>query len=101
MERDARISPNGRWLAFVSDESGLTVVSVRSVSAPLRRYVVSTSGGDQPVWRRDGKELFYVNAQRFLQRRTGPRNRGWRPCLRRAPARAHPALRRASLGHRL
>ena len=66
MERDARISPNGRWLAFVSDESGRPVVSVRSVSAPLRRYVVSTSGGDQPVWRRDGKELFYVNAQRFL-----------------------------------
>jgi eukaryotic-like serine/threonine-protein kinase len=66
MERDARISPNGRWLAFVSDESGRPVVSVRSVSAPLRRYVVSTSGGDQPVWRRDGKELLYVNAQRFL-----------------------------------
>jgi Tol biopolymer transport system component len=66
-ERDARISPDSRWLAFVSDESGRPVISVRSVSAPLRRYVVSTSGGDQPVWRRDGKELFYVNAQRLLQ----------------------------------
>ena len=65
MERDARISPNGRWLTFVSDESGRPVASVRSVSAPLRRYVVS-GGGDQPLWRRDGKELFYVNAQRFL-----------------------------------
>ena len=68
MERDARISANGRWLAFVSDESGRPVVSVRSVSAPLRRYVVSTSGGDQPVWRRDGKELFSVDARRYLQR---------------------------------
>jgi Tol biopolymer transport system component len=67
-ERDARISPDGRWLTFVSDESGRPVVSVRSVSAPLRRFVVSTSGGDQPVWRHDGKELFYVDAQRFLQR---------------------------------
>jgi Tol biopolymer transport system component len=67
MERDARVSPDGRWIAFVSNESGAPVVSVRSVSAPLRRYVVSTSGGDQPVWRRDGKELFYVDAQRFLQ----------------------------------
>jgi Tol biopolymer transport system component len=66
-ERDARVSPNGRWLAFVSDESGRPVVSIRSVSAPLRRYIVSTSGGDQPVWRRDGKQLFYVDAQRFLQ----------------------------------
>jgi hypothetical protein len=68
VERDARISPNGRWLAIVSDESGRPAVSVRSVSAPLRRYIVSTSGGDQPVWRRDGNELFYVDAQRFLQR---------------------------------
>jgi WD40-like Beta Propeller Repeat len=34
MERDVRISPDGRWLAFVSDESGRPVVSVRSVSAP-------------------------------------------------------------------
>ena len=68
VERDARISPNGRWLAFVSDESGRPVVSVRSVSAPPRRYIVSTSGGDQPVWRRDGRELFYVDAQRYLQR---------------------------------
>jgi Tol biopolymer transport system component len=68
LERDARISSDGRWLAFVSDESGRPVVSVRSVGAPLRRYVVSTSGSDQPVWRRDGRELFYVNAQRFLQR---------------------------------
>jgi Tol biopolymer transport system component len=68
LERDARISPSGRWLAFVSDESGRPVVSVRSMSEPLRRYVVSMSGGDQPVWRRDGKELFYVDAKRFLQR---------------------------------
>ena len=67
-ERDARLSPDGRWLAFVSDESGRPVVSVRSMSTPLRRDVVSTSGGDQPVWRGDGKELFYVNAQRFLER---------------------------------
>jgi Tol biopolymer transport system component len=68
MERDVRISPDGRWLAFVSDESGRPVVSVRSAAAPVRRFVVSTSGGDQPVWRRDGQELFYISAQRFMQR---------------------------------
>jgi serine/threonine protein kinase/Tol biopolymer transport system component len=67
MERDARMSPDGRWLAFVSDESGRPVVSVRGVAAPARRFVVSMSGGDQPVWRRDGKELFYVDAERFMQ----------------------------------
>jgi Tol biopolymer transport system component len=67
-ERDARLSPDGRWLAFVSDESGRPVVSVRSVPASSWRSVVSASGSDQPVWRGDGKELFYVNAQRFLER---------------------------------
>jgi Tol biopolymer transport system component len=70
MERDARISPDGRWLAFVSSESGRPVVSVRSVSASLWRHVVSASGSDQPVWRRDGTELFYLNAERFLHRVT-------------------------------
>ena len=62
LERDARISPDGRWLAFVSDESGRPGVSVRSVAPPARRFVVSTSGGDQPVWRRDGREVYYIDA---------------------------------------
>ena len=66
MERDARISANGQWLAFVSNESGRPIVSVRSLKT-LRRELVSPGGGDQPVWRRDGKELFYVDAQRLLQ----------------------------------
>jgi Tol biopolymer transport system component len=60
VERDARISPDGKWIAYVSDESGRAEVSVRSMSGPSRRFVVSKSGGDQPVWRQDGRELFYV-----------------------------------------
>ncbi|MEO7275742.1 MAG: protein kinase, partial [Vicinamibacterales bacterium] len=59
-ERDARISPDGRWLAYVSDESGRPEVSVRSLNGPARRVVVSTGGGDQPVWRHDGAELFFT-----------------------------------------
>jgi dipeptidyl aminopeptidase/acylaminoacyl peptidase len=59
-ERDARISPNGRWLAYVSDETGRPEVSVRSLTGPARRFVVSDGGGDQPVWRRDGAELFFA-----------------------------------------
>jgi eukaryotic-like serine/threonine-protein kinase len=66
-ERDARVSQDGRWIAYVSNETGRPVVSVRSLSSAPRRYVVSEGGGDQPVWRRDGKELFYVNARRLLQ----------------------------------
>lgn len=67
MERDARVSPNGLWIAYVSGESGRAEVFVRSVSGPERRFAVSTGGGDEPVWRRDGAELFYVNLHGLLQ----------------------------------
>ena len=66
VERDARISPNGRWLAYVSDESGRPEVSVRSLTGPSRRFVVSSGGGDQPVWSRDGGELFFAAAEGSL-----------------------------------
>jgi eukaryotic-like serine/threonine-protein kinase len=62
-ERDARISADGRWLAYVSDETGRPEVSVRSLSGPARRFVVSSGGGDQPVWRRDGAELFFAGPE--------------------------------------
>jgi Tol biopolymer transport system component len=60
VERDARLSPDGRWLAYVSDESGRPEVSVRRFIGLPRRFVISSGGGDQPVWRHDGAELFYV-----------------------------------------
>ncbi len=60
-EYDARISPDGQWLAYVSEETGRADVSVRAMSGPPRRLVVSNNGGSQPVWRRDGRELFYVD----------------------------------------
>ena len=58
--RDARFSADGRWLAYVSNESGRPEVSLRSVAGDVRRYVLSSGGGDQPVWRADDRELFYV-----------------------------------------
>lgn len=61
VERDARISPNGRWIAYVSEEAGRPEVSIRSLSGPPRRVVITGEGGDQPVWRRDGAELFFVD----------------------------------------
>jgi len=66
-ERDARLSPDSRWIAYVSEESGRAEVSVRSVSGPPRRVVISGGGGDQPVWRRDGAELFFVDPQGRLR----------------------------------
>jgi eukaryotic-like serine/threonine-protein kinase len=65
-ERDARLSPDGRWIAYVSDETGRPEVSVRSSTGTAPRYVVSSGGGDQPVWRRDGAELFFAGPEGHL-----------------------------------
>ena len=69
-EYDARVSPNGQWLAYVSEEAGRPVVSVRALSGPPRRLVVSSDGGSQPVWRRDGRELLYVDREGRLHGRS-------------------------------
>jgi serine/threonine protein kinase/Tol biopolymer transport system component len=62
-ERDARISPDGKWFAYVSDETERAEISVRSLTGPARRAVVTSGGGDQPVWSHDGKELFFVGPE--------------------------------------
>ena len=65
-EHYARFSPNGRWLAYASDESGKWEVYVQPFPKPGRKSQISTAGGTQPQWRRDGKELFYLAADRKL-----------------------------------
>jgi Tol biopolymer transport system component len=57
----ASFSPNGRWIAYVSDESGQHEVYVRAVDQP-RQYRVSVGGGVEPRWRRDGRELFFIGS---------------------------------------
>ena len=69
-EYDARVSPDGEWLAYVSEEAGHPEVSVRALSGPPRRLVVSNDGGSQPVWRRDGQELLYVDREGHLRARS-------------------------------
>jgi Tol biopolymer transport system component len=59
-EMQARVSPDGRWVAYVSDESGQTEVYVQSFPPSATKYQVSANGGLQPRWRADGKELFYL-----------------------------------------
>jgi Tol biopolymer transport system component len=68
VERDARLSTDGRLVAYVSEESGRPEVSVRSLDEPPRRVVVSPGGGSQPVWARDGQALFFVDASGALRR---------------------------------
>ncbi|HYM60651.1 MAG TPA: protein kinase [Thermoanaerobaculia bacterium] len=58
-EDQGRFSPDGRWIAYVSDENGRDEVYVQSLSSAHTRWQVSTNGGDMPQWRRDGKELFF------------------------------------------
>ncbi|MGH7753227.1 MAG: TolB family protein, partial [Gemmatimonadales bacterium] len=53
------LSPDGRWLAYVSDESGRTEVYVRPFPGPGPRSIVSQNGGSEPMWARSGRELFY------------------------------------------
>ena len=65
-ERQAKFSPNGRWVAYVSNESGTSEVCVRQFPATPGKWQVSTAGGEQPRWRADGKELFYLSADHKL-----------------------------------
>jgi len=58
-ERAPRISPDGRWLAYISNETGLDEVYVESLPERSRKWTISTDGGTEPVWSRDGRELFY------------------------------------------
>jgi serine/threonine protein kinase/Tol biopolymer transport system component len=63
-EREGRFSPDGRWLAFVSSESGSLQVFVQALSAAGPKRQVSIEGGHQPRWRGDGKELFFLSETR-------------------------------------
>lgn len=75
-EAGPQFSPDARWVAYSSDESGRWEVYVRSFPEPGEKVLVSARGGTQPVWRRDGKELFYLSADRKMMAvpvRTSPR----------------------------
>jgi serine/threonine-protein kinase len=58
------VSPDGRWLAYVSNESGFSEVYVRPFpNVDSARFVISVGGGMEPMWRRDGSELFFRNSR--------------------------------------
>ena len=59
-------SPDGRWLAYVSDESGRYEVYVRPYPGPGSKFPISIEGGVAPVWARDGRELFYRNGDKMM-----------------------------------
>lgn len=66
VEQTPAFSPDGRWLAYTSDESGRFEVYVRPYPGPGEKYAISTGGGQEPVWSRDGRELFFRNGDQML-----------------------------------
>ena len=65
-EQQAQFSSDGKWIAYTSDESGAPEVYVQTFPASGGKWRISTSGGAEPKWRRDGKELFYIAADKKL-----------------------------------
>jgi serine/threonine-protein kinase len=66
IENMQRLSPDGRWVAFTTDESGRNEVVVQPFPGPGGRIQVSASGGTEPVWSRDGRRLFYRGSGRLM-----------------------------------
>jgi serine/threonine-protein kinase len=68
-EENATFSPDSKWIAYSSDESGQDEVYVRPFPGPGGRWQVSSSGGDYPRWSADGQRLFLLtdNAQKLQQ----------------------------------
>jgi DNA-binding winged helix-turn-helix (wHTH) protein/Tol biopolymer transport system component len=59
-EMHGQVSPDGRWLAYASDESGTWEVYVQTFPEPGAKRTISVGGGAEPQWRRDGRELYYL-----------------------------------------
>ena len=74
-ERDARLSPDGRWIAYQSNETGSHEVYVRPFPKGGGKWQVSAGGGSQPQWQPDGRVLYYLTPDNHLvsaQVRQGP-----------------------------
>jgi hypothetical protein len=65
-EYQAALSPDNRWMAFVSNESGIPEIYVQSFPDGEQRWKVSSEGGSEPQWRQDGKELYFLSRDQTL-----------------------------------
>jgi serine/threonine protein kinase len=65
-KRSGRFSPDGKWMAFVSDETGDYQVYVTAYPGPGQTVAVSTKGGLSPIWSADGRELFFRLGEKLL-----------------------------------
>ena len=65
-ERSARFSPDGRWIAYVSDETGTYQVYLVPFPGPGPKIAVSIEGGLSPIWSQDGRELFFRKGSKLM-----------------------------------
>jgi eukaryotic-like serine/threonine-protein kinase len=61
--RNAQFSPDGRWMAYASNETGSMEIYVSPFPNATSKWQVSSAGGEEPRWRKDGKELFYLSSE--------------------------------------
>jgi serine/threonine protein kinase/Tol biopolymer transport system component len=66
VERQGALSPDGRWMAYASNESGRSEIYVEPVPGPGGRRQISSEGGGQPRWVRNGKEIVYRNGTKMM-----------------------------------
>jgi Tol biopolymer transport system component len=65
-ETSPRFSPDGRWLAYISNESGRYEVYVQPYPGPGGKWQISTEGGSEPTWNPNGRELFYRSGDKMM-----------------------------------
>jgi serine/threonine protein kinase/Tol biopolymer transport system component len=65
-QADAQFSPDGRWVAYASDDSGRTQIHVVPYPGPGRKYQISLDGGDNPRWNHNGQELFFRSGTKIM-----------------------------------
>jgi Tol biopolymer transport system component len=65
-EQCAQLSPDARWIAYQSDESGRNEIYVRAFPDATEKWRISTDGGVMSAWRSDGKELYYISGDRKM-----------------------------------
>jgi eukaryotic-like serine/threonine-protein kinase len=65
-ENTSRFSPDGRWMVYISDESGRNEIYVQPYPGPGGKWQISTEGGTEPEWNPNGRELFYRNGDKMM-----------------------------------
>jgi Tol biopolymer transport system component len=66
VQGSGRFSPDGKWVAYCSNESGTNEIYVQPWPGPGPKIEISSEGGTDPIWSRDGRELFYRNGDKMM-----------------------------------